>query len=131
MLVVWLFALVTGVVNACTVAPEFRHDTSAQAHQQRDPMPAQAHERSSSLGHDEGVLHAGNAPCTKFCDQPSTTAQVLKQQTDAFAVLGLPAVPGHGLRFDATADVASAAAIEHTRRPAAVPILIAFLRLAL
>ncbi|WP_372528008.1 hypothetical protein [Piscinibacter sp.] len=131
MLVVWLFALVTGVVNACTVAPEFRHNTSSQAHQQHDPMAAHANERSSPLGHDEGALHAGNASCAKFCEQPSTTAQVLKQQTDVFAVLGLPAVPGHGLRFDATADVASAVAVEGTLRPAAIPIPIAFLRLAL
>ena len=104
MLLVWLFALATGVVNACVLQPEARHG---------------------------GASHNGDTPCAKFCDEPATAAQVLAQQTDAFVVLGLPPAPGHGLRVDATAQLANVACAEPAPRPAAIPIPIAFLRLAL
>ena len=119
MLLVWLFALATGVVNACVLQPEARSGNASQTQQGHDSTSAHPNEPAPS------------PPCAKFCDEPATAGQVLAQQTDAFVALGLPPAPGHGVRLDATAQPASGVRAELAPRPAAIPIPIAFLRLAL
>ncbi|HJW11561.1 MAG TPA: hypothetical protein VJ598_07235 [Albitalea sp.] len=120
MLLVWLFALGSGVVNACVLEPEARHDAAAAHVQAGMPSPQ----------HDEDARHGTSAPCAKFCDDPAAAVQFLKQQTDVS--MTLVALPTSALLpLIAEARVADAAAIERTPRSAAVPIQIAFLRLAL
>lgn len=76
MLLVWAFALVSGVANACLTEPrgEWAH-AGVQVPQDDHPAPAavQAH----AADHAQHGEHSDKAPCQKSCDASSQT--LLKQ----------------------------------------------------
>ena len=85
-LLMWLFALATGVVNACVLEPELRQASIASGEHDEHPGAQQrphAH-AAGLLGHDHSSPHGNKAPCAKFCDEPSASTQPIKQQTDTF-----------------------------------------------
>lgn len=129
-LLMWLFALSAGFVNACVL-------------EARSPVggvpggEVVAHAHATSLpdadpcAHGETAPDPGKAPCVKFCDEPAAGAQVLKTQFDpsstAWAAIASFSMP--------TVETPPAAVhepgVDHEPWPAAIPIPIAFLRLAL
>jgi len=120
-LLVWLFALTTGIVNACVLAAQTHHGVTAVTSHQHDAF-ADAH---------YGPAHAAKAICIKFRDEPAAGAQMLKQQFDPFngawLVLAPPGLPHIGT----TAHVADAFHAAHELGRPAIPIPVAFLRLTL
>lgn len=76
MLLVWVFALVSGVANACLTEPrgELAH-AGLHASQSEHPVQAAHHAHAADQAqHDE---HPDLAPCQKSCDESSQT--LLKQ----------------------------------------------------
>lgn len=76
MLLVWVFALLSGVANACLTEPrgEPGH-ASPHASRSGDPAPAALHHLASDQSHHGEQLDT--APCQKSCDESSQT--LLKQ----------------------------------------------------
>ena len=131
-LLTWLFALGAGIVNACVLEPELRHPVTNASHDQHHSgSGSHHHDTHHSGGHDRPSPHANNAPCAKFCDEPSTGAQTLQPQIDPFHAIGLAAPPVNSLTLDATPPVGRAFAADHEQWRPAIPIRLAFLRLAL
>lgn len=130
-LLVWLFALGTGVVSACIVEPQSRQAELGTAYGQGDhggDRPGRHAHAPGALGHD----HQGHkTPCAKFCDEPSVNVQPSNPQGDAFNPTCLPAMlsPAFVPAIDLTPVPASRAV--HERGRATVPVTIAFLRLTL
>ena len=128
----WLLALGAGIVNACALEPELRHPAITAAHDQHHSGSGNHdHDSHRSGGHDHPSPHADNAPCAKFCDEPSTGAQTLEPQIDPFHAIGLAAPPVNSLTLHATTPLASSFAAHRELWRPAIPIPIAFLRLAL
>lgn len=75
MLLVWVFALLSGVANACLTEPlgEPAH-AGSRASQADHPAPAAVHRVADQAQHDE---QPDKAPCQKPCDESSQT--LLKQ----------------------------------------------------
>jgi hypothetical protein len=75
MLLVWVFALLSGVANACLTEPlgEPAH-AGTRAPQAEHPAPAAVHPVADQAQHDE---QPDKAPCQKSCDASSQT--LLKQ----------------------------------------------------
>ncbi len=76
MLLVWVFALVSGVANACLTEPRGelpQAGTHASPADHAAPAAAEAHPAAPAQ-HDE---HSDKAPCQKSCDASSQT--LLKQ----------------------------------------------------
>jgi hypothetical protein len=75
MLLVWVFALLSGVANACLTEPlgEPAH-AGTRAPQAEHPAPAAVHPVADQAQHDE---QPDKAPCQKSCDESSQT--LLKQ----------------------------------------------------
>jgi len=117
-LLVWLFALTMGIVNACVLEPETHHGAAAVTHH------ASAHTH-------HGSAHADKAICIKFCDEPSMGAQILKQQFDPFDGTWLVPAPAGLPVISTTVHVADAFHAAHELWRPAIPIPIAFLRLTL
>jgi hypothetical protein len=118
----WLFALTMGIVNACVLEPETRHDAAA--------VTQHHHDASAHTHH--GSAHADKAICIKFCDEPSMGAQVLKQQQfDPFDGAWLVAAPAALPTISTMCNGAGAFYAAHGWWRPAIPIPIAFLRLTL
>ena len=114
MLLMWLFALTTGIVNACVIERELglAHD-----------MSAVEHERPSSL--------ADNPLCAKFCADESVSAPVLKQQSDPQTTIWLEPPPTVSMAVQAALEPVRAHDTQRAPEHLRVPIPIAFLRLTL
>jgi hypothetical protein len=131
-LLVWLFALAAGIVNACVLEPELRHGIASAVHDGHDAAAAnKLQDAHAPGGHDHRLPHGNEAPCAKFCDEPSAGAQTFKQQIDPFNAVWLAPAPVSSLSIDATTPVVGAFAADHELWRPAVPIPIAFLRLTL
>lgn len=131
-LLAWLLVLATGVVNACVVRAQLADANPAAAHGGHaialDADHMAGHE-ASAVGQNEGI---SQPPCERCCDEPSVLPQqAAKQQSDSPNGFWLAALPAPSF--------ASAAASSHDTRldssqirwGPAIPIPIAFLRLAL
>ncbi|HEY0858993.1 MAG TPA: hypothetical protein VGE16_18145 [Albitalea sp.] len=129
-LLMWLFALSAGFVNACVLEARspIAGAVGAQppGHAHAAPLPD-----ADPCAHGEAAPDPGKAPCVKFCDEPAAGAQVLKTQFDpssaawaAIASFSMPAVEV------APAAVPGPEASREPWRPG-IPIPIEFLRLAL
>lgn len=125
-LLLWLFGLASGGVNACVVGSGLRHAAHAAALEAANDHASQAG-HAAAAQHD----HEDQPPCERLCDEPVAPAQADKQQASpltgfwlAAAPLAAPpqwqAVPWRG-------PLGRAEPGSHT----AVPIPIAYLRLAL
>ncbi len=135
MLLVWLFALSAGVVNACVVAPELaRQETVAAASHQHDATPGHHQETSAGAAEPQDKAPAvGAAACTRFCAEPAASATASKQPVeDMVPVLWLPAIM---LSPVWTGHTSAPAIHAFDARPwppgPTVPVRIAFVRQAL
>lgn len=124
-LLVWLFALATGFVNACLVTPA---QAAPDAHHHEHALPAPDH----AAADEHGGPHANKASCQKFCADEASSVPATKHTLDpgpAWGAALLPALP----LWVGVDDPGAAFARADTAAPPGgrVPIRIALLRLAL
>lgn len=134
LLVAWLFALAASVVNACLLEPGSRYgDAVASAMNDRHAAAAAGHHRDTEAAGAQGhrQSHSGKTPCAKFCDDPSTGAQAIKQQVDPFHTALLVPLPVCAAPVDPTPAEVGAYAADHALWRPAIPVQITFLRLNL
>lgn len=112
MLLMWLLALTTGLVNACVIEPEQHH-------------------AALSTSYQHPSTHADHPVCAKFCADGSVSARVLKQQSDKQTPVWLAPPQTVHLAVRAALEPVRAQNAERAPEPARVPISIAFLRLTL
>lgn len=128
-LLLWLFGLASGIVNACVVTSGLRHAAHAAALEE-----AHDHGAHAVAGHGDG--HEDDAtlvqpPCERLCDEPAAPTQDDKQQGTPLAAFWLPAPPPAAPQtWDAPRLRATPPASDPSAR-AGTPIPIAYLRLAL
>jgi hypothetical protein len=131
-LLVWLFALGVGIVNACALEPGVAYGTSTATHDGPEHGTATGSHHDHAPGaHDHAPPHGSKAPCVKFCDEPTTTSQTTKQQVDPFDTIFLAPLPSIGVALKPATQLAQLPAVEPDRWRPGIPILIAYLRLAL
>ena len=91
MLFVWVFALLSGVANACLTEPrsELAH-ASLHASQPHHPAQAANHPHAADQAPHDG--HPDKAPCQKSCDESSQTLlkQLPKLDTPDLQATALP-----------------------------------------
>ena len=126
-LLVWLFALGTGIVNACVV----------QLHM---PQPAQIAAQAAMHDHQQ-MLHEHrqhgdqvdrtHPPCERLCDAPSVAPQPEKQQSNLLSGFWLAPAPVPSFDFQSSVQPIRIAPSDDARWRKTIPISIAFLRLAL
>ena len=132
MLLVWLFALTMGMVNACLIGPELRQSALATQHEHSGGTPEHQHAHNASAApHGHPSPHADNPPCAKFCADESVSAPILKPQSDTPATVWLAPPPSTALAVQAALAPVRAQDAERAPEHARVPIPIAFLRLTL
>lgn len=144
MLVVWVFALLSGMAHACGLGAGGMHGAGALAAQ---AAPA-GHEHCTGVGHGGHDVAAvadqvatpdaalrddapppGHTPCAKFCEDSSAGVPTVKQPFDPrFDVAPAPIMPVVVASLRLEADPAALAA-RATPPPRGVPIAIAYLRL--
>lgn len=128
MLLVWLFALTSGIVNACIVAPEGRH-AELMAQWQDEVAGAHALHDHGAAADEAPPENTALAPCAKFCADESSSPPALNLMVDPHQPLWLASAPTLAL----AAQVALAALPESDAPVAPVhariPIPIAYQRL--
>ncbi|MBL8351099.1 MAG: hypothetical protein JNL87_12405 [Burkholderiaceae bacterium] len=133
LLLVWLFALATGIVNACVIAPGMHSMTSQGRTDEHAAVQPAAGEHAAGCpdGPDDDSAARSQGPCAKFCADESSGVPAAKQAFDPWPALGIAVVPTMAL---AVAD-AGPGPVDRLdgapRRRASLPIPIAFLRLTL
>ena len=70
MLLLWLFAVSSGIANACVLEPHGTDAYFAGVQPSTHATPAVAGHAETLIGHD-GTLDASRAPCLKVCDDGS------------------------------------------------------------
>lgn len=130
-LLLWLFGLASGVVNACVVASGLRHAAHAAA---RDSAQDHAGHGSSGSPHAAGLEHEsddGTPPCERLCDEPAAPVQADKQQSTPLSGFWLAAAPLPHLTHWPAIDRAEPIPRGEVASRTAIPIPIAYLRLTL
>ena len=136
MLLVWMFALSSSIVNAC-LADHGPWQASSTASQhaghapQPIPCPASVVAADDAAGHEQGVQPAGAGACAKFCVDKSCSAPVYKQAIDAPGTVWLAPPPAPSLDAQAARQQWGLLRAEQALPGTRVPIAIAFLRLTL
>ena len=134
-LLVWLFALGSGIVNACVVAVELRHVEHAAVQVQHDhgamAVHAGAPEHPHPGAHDDGGSNLAQPPCERFCDGPPAAPQGDKQSGNPLGAAWLAAAPLPSFDFPPLARASATTPDAGPRWVATIPIPIAFLRLTL
>ena len=123
-LLVWLFALATGFVNACLVEPA---QAAPDAHHHAHALAEADHAAADS----HGVPDANKASCQKFCADEASSVPATKHTLDPGPAWGpalLPALPLWAVAGDSGDAFARA---DTGPPPGRVPIRITLLRLAL
>lgn len=128
-LLLWLFGLASGVVNACVVASGLRHAAHAAAVEAAwDHAAHGAAAAGAQSGHED---HDEQPPCERLCDEPVAPAQADKQQSSPLTGFWLAATPlATPPQWQADTRRAPLPRTEPASRTA-IPIPIAYLRLAL
>lgn len=128
-LLLWLFGLASGVVNACVVASGLRHAAHAAAMEAAQPQAAHGANAAAAQHDHDG--HDEQPPCERLCDEPAAPTQADKQQASPLSGFWLAAAPLPALpQWQAVTKRAPLPRTEPASR-AAIPIPIAYLRLAL
>jgi len=131
-LLVWLFALATGLVNACVIAPSTHASVglgaasvSSNGHDQDLHLPGcpNCDEEGSSADHPAG--------CAKFCADESSSVPAAKSVFDAQSSLAVALVPTMALEVAAQVRTAAAPGDDVGLPPPRLPVQIAYLRLTL
>lgn len=120
MLLVWVLALLSTVVNACVVPQAVQATAGVVAHH--------CHESAVPDGPD---VPATKSACAKFCDEDASSAPSLQRLAADAGCLGLALWPTLALAVQAALEPQRLAAIGPGHLPAPVPVSIAFLRLTL
>jgi hypothetical protein len=125
-LLLWLSVLAAGVVHACVVQTQLQHAVQSVAEGQSGETDAgdvdchRAHEST-----------AGHPPCERLCDGPSAVPQAEKQPVNPFGGFWLVSAPIPSFMFQSVPQHSRTIPSAHDRWRTAIPISIAFLRLAL
>lgn len=130
-LLVWLFALASGIVNACVIAPQAMPAKAAMAGVVPMQPAAADHRGGCPDCPDEDTAGVPTGPCAKFCVDESSSVPSAQHAFDPWPALGIALVPTMALTVAEPAPRA-------TDRPdgappvrARIPIPISFLRLTL
>jgi hypothetical protein len=138
-LLVWLFALGTGIVNACVVQLHMPPPAPIAAqsvlgdNQQTASLDAEAVDCATVHQHDQqgDQVARTHLPCERLCDGPSVAPQPEKQQSNLLSGFWLAPAPVPAFDFQSLVEPARIAPSEPVRWRKTIPISIAFLRLAL
>lgn len=135
-LLVWLFALGTGIVNACVVQLHMQQPTHAAAHDAQAMIAGAVDEEAdcaSLHGHQQAGDQAdhGRPACERLCDAPSVAPQPEKQQSNLLSGFWLAPAPVPSFDFQSSVEPLRNAPRDDARWRKSIPISIAFLRLAL
>lgn len=131
-LLVWLFALATGLVNACVIAPGLHVSlglgadvASGDGHEQALHQPGcpNCDEESSLVDHPPG--------CAKFCADEASSVPAAKSVFDAQSSLAIALVPTMALAVAAPMGRAAALGSEVPLPPPRASAAIAYQRLTL
>jgi hypothetical protein len=125
-LLVWLFGLGSGIVNACIVKAQLADAGQAMVHAGHD----HAAMSSDSGGHDHETHHT-KPPCERLCDGPPAAPQADHQQANPLSGLWLAAAPPPSSQFQVLAGLRENRIGTDAQSRASIPISIAFLRLTL
>ena len=131
-LLVWLFALATGLVNACVIAPASMSGMASMGDLRAASQPASMdHKAGCPDCPDENSSSVSQGPCAKFCVDESTSVPAAKLAFDPWLGLGVAVVPTMALAVVAPASMAAQRPHDAPPPPARTPVPIAFLRLTL
>jgi hypothetical protein len=134
-LLVWLFGLGSGIVNACVVADQLRQveHATVPAHHDHGAMAlhSAAAEDAQPGAHDESGNDLARPPCERLCDAPPAAPQADKQSANPLGAGWLAAAPLPSFDFRPLARPSAATPDAGLRWVATIPIPIAFLRLTL
>jgi hypothetical protein len=130
-LLLWLFALTSGLVNACVVEPGLRGAELSLAQGQVDSSATHPHQYAvGATGHVQPSLHADKVACMKHCDEKPARGPTVKQTADPPTIwIALPLSPS--LTIQSARSLAGVFGAEQGPVLTRVPILIAFPRLRL
>ena len=134
MLIVWLFALASGVVNACQLEPHGVHDHgSPLSHPSASgTTPGLAGDHAQGHAHGDGDSGPGPAKesCLKACDEGS---QSLLKHAYSFDFADPGLAPLVAAAWDAEVHLARASGLRHDFRlpERGPPVRVRFSRLAL
>jgi hypothetical protein len=128
-LVFWLFALATGVVNACVPTPQAAASRAIDAVARSNAAQHEDHGHDGPIAHHGHQQDAGKTGCLKFCDDESSALS----KNDASSVdLGATFVavvqPWHSMVPITSVETRLSVARPTAQGP---PLVIRFLRLAL
>lgn len=137
-LLVWLFALGSGIVNACVVQlhiPQPAQVTAQSATHEHPQMAAALDDEDAAKVH-EHHQHGDQAdrthpPCERFCDAPSVAPQPEKQQSNLLSGFWLAPAPVPPFDFQTSFAPIRITPSDDARWRKTIPISIAYLRLAL
>ena len=132
-LLVWLFALATGIVNACVIAPGMH---SMKGERPAAMLTAAQQDQADHAGGcpdcpDEATTAQPLGPCGKFCIDESSSAPTAKLAFDASSALGIALVPTMGLSVAEPRHLSGVRPDSTPARTADIPVPIAYLRLTL
>jgi hypothetical protein len=127
-LLVWLFGLGSGIVNACVVRSELNHGILSVSHEHAGKGHL-AHAAGQST--DDHECDHTRPPCERLCDGPSVVPQAEKQQSNPLSGFWLAAAPIPAFNFQCSAEPGGTVSSARLRWHTTIPISIAFLRLTL
>lgn len=131
LLLVWLFALASGIVNACVIAPHAMADKAAMAGSVAMQPAAADHRGGCPDCPDAETAGAPTGPCAKFCVDESSTVPSAQHAFDPWPALGIALVPTMVLSVAEPASHDTHRPDRVAPMPARIPIPIVFLRLTL
>jgi hypothetical protein len=128
-LLLWASVLATGVVHACMVQTQLQHAVQSVAEGQSGGTDAGEVDCHHAAGNEST---ASRPPCERLCDGPSAVPQAEKHLANPLGGFWLACAPIPSFVFQ-SAPQHSRTTIHsaHDRWRTAIPISIAFLRLAL
>jgi hypothetical protein len=132
-LLVWLFALGTGIANACVVQLHMQQP-ALHDHPQMAAAPADEGADCATVhGHQQTGDQADRThpPCERLCDAPSVAPQPEKQQSNLLSSFWLAPAPVPSFDFQSSIEPVRIAPSDNARWHRTIPVSIAFLRLAL
>ncbi|SCK20583.1 hypothetical protein VAR608DRAFT_1528 [Variovorax sp. HW608] len=92
-LLVWLFALAMGIVNACVIAPQSMPAAGTMGSTAAvQPTPGD-HNGGCPECPDEDSTGISQGSCAKFCVDESSSVPTAKQAFDPWPALGIAVVP--------------------------------------
>lgn len=131
-LLVWLFALATGLVNACVIAPASMSGMAGMGDMHAASQPVSMdHKAGCPDCPDDDSPGISQGPCAKFCVDESTSVPAAKSAFDPWLGLDVAVVPTMALSVVAPAPFPAQRYLDAPPPPVRTSARIAFLRLTL